>query len=61
MKVIVYEYKKIEKAVMLINSLVVSGIQNVRALSELSDILDSGNPGEIEKSDGNSVEKKEGE
>lgn len=31
----------------LLNSLVVSGSSNFRALSELADILDSGKPGEI--------------
>lgn len=56
MKVLTYEYEKMAKAGQLLNSLVVSGSSNFRALAEIADILDSGKPGEIfkkeEKSDG---------
>ena len=47
MKTLTYEYAKMVRAGELLNSLVVSGSSNFRALSELADILDSGKPGEI--------------
>lgn len=62
MKVIVYEREKMMKAGKLINSLNVSGSSNFRALAELSDILDSGLPGEYEdkkEGDDNGMERKE--
>lgn len=46
MKVITYEYEKMVRAGQLLNSLVVSGSSNFRALAELANILDSGTPGE---------------
>lgn len=47
MKTITYEYEKMVKAGQLLNSLVVSGSSNFRALAEIANILDSGKPGEI--------------
>lgn len=47
MKTITYEYEKMVKAGQLLNSLVVSGSSNFRALAEIANILDSGRPGEI--------------
>ncbi len=47
MKVLTYEYEKMARAGQLLNSLVVSGSSNFRALAEIADILDSGKPGEI--------------
>lgn len=49
MKVIIYEEEKMMRAGQLLNSLMVSGSSNFRALAELADILDSGNPGEYEE------------
>lgn len=46
MKTITYEYEKMVRAGQLLNSLVVSGSSNFRALAELANILDSGKPGE---------------
>lgn len=46
MKTITYEYEKMKRAGQLLNSLVVSGSSNFRALAELADILDSGTLGE---------------
>lgn len=52
MKTITYEYEKMLRAGQLLNSLVVSGSNNFRALAELANILDSGTPGEtFEKGD----------
>ena len=52
MKTITYEYEKMIRAGQLLNSLVVSGSNNFRALAELANILDSGTPGEtFEKED----------
>lgn len=47
MKVLTYEYEKMARAGQLLNSLVVSGSSNFRALAEIADILDSGKPGEL--------------
>lgn len=47
MKTLTYDYDKMVRAGQLLNSLVVSGSSNFRALAEISDILDSGKPGEI--------------
>lgn len=49
MKVIIYKEEKMMRAGQLLNSLIVSGSSNFRALAELADILDSGNPGEYEE------------
>ncbi len=46
MKVLVYEYERMKRAGALLNSIAVSGTQNIRALAELADILDSGEVGE---------------
>lgn len=46
MKILTYEYEKMLWAGQLLNSLVVSGSNNFRALAELANILDSGTPGE---------------
>ena len=55
MKTITYEYEKMVKAGQLLNSLVVSGSSNFRALAEIANILDSGTLGEIvEKGEDNS-------
>lgn len=52
MKTLTYEYEKMVKAGQLLNSLVVSGSSNFRALAEIANILDSGTLGEIvEKGD----------
>ena len=52
MKTLTYEYEKMMRAGQLLNSLVVSGSNNFRALAEIANILDSGTPGEIiEKED----------
>lgn len=52
MKTLTYEYEKMTRAGQLLNSLVVSGSNNFRALAEIANILDSGTPGEIiEKED----------
>lgn len=47
MKTLTYEYEAMLRAGQLLNSLVVSGTSNFRALAELSSILDSGTLGEI--------------
>ena len=52
MKTLTYEYEKMVRAGQLLNSLVVSGSSNFRALAEIADILDSGKVGEL-------IEKKE--
>lgn len=62
MKTITYEYKSMKRAGQLLNSLVVSGSSNFRALAEIADILDSGKPGETfekegEKPDGSDLGK----
>lgn len=49
MKVIIYEEEKMMRSGQLLNSLIVSGSSNFRALAELADILDSGKPGEYEE------------
>ena len=46
MKTLTYEYEKMTRAGQLLNSLVVSGSNNFRALAEIANILDSGTPGE---------------
>ena len=51
LKTLTYEYAKMVRAGQLLNSLVVSGSSNFRALAEIADILDSGKPGEIVEKD----------
>lgn len=46
-KVLTYDYDKMKRAGILINSLSATGCQNFRVLAELADILDSGVPGEV--------------
>lgn len=46
MKVIIYEEGKMIRAGQLLNSISVTGASNFRAMSELADILDSGQHGE---------------
>ena len=65
MKTLTYEYAKMVRAGELLNSLVVSGSSNFRALAEIANILDSGKPGEIvekapkeEKKDARHMEEK---
>lgn len=47
MKTLTYDYGKMVTAGQLLNSLVVSGSSNFRALAEIANILDSGKLGEI--------------
>ena len=52
MKTITYKYEPMVRAGQLLNSLVVSGSSNFRALAEIANILDSGTLGEtFEKED----------
>ena len=52
MKTITYKYESMVRAGQLLNSLVVSGSSNFRALAEIANILDSGTLGEtFEKED----------
>lgn len=46
MKTLTYDYERMLRAGRLLNSITVSGIQDIRALAELADILDSGKVGE---------------
>ena len=46
MKTITYKYESMVRAGQLLNSLVVSGSSNFRALAEIANILDSGTLGE---------------
>lgn len=46
MKTLTYKYDSMVRAGQLLNSLVVSGSSNFRALAEIANILDSGTPGE---------------
>lgn len=55
-KVISYTEEQVKQIVMLLNGVVVSGIQNSRQISAIAQILDSGTPGDIKE-----PEKKEGE
>ncbi len=49
MKVIIFEYDKMVRAGQLINSITATGASNFRALAELADIIDSGQPGDYEE------------
>lgn len=52
MKTLTYNYDSMIRAGQLLNSLVVSGSSNFRALAEIANILDSGTLGEtFEKED----------
>lgn len=53
MKTLTYKYDQMLRAGQLLNSLVVSGTSNFRALAELANILDSGTPGEIFEKEAN--------
>lgn len=57
-KVLIYDEDKMRRAGQMLNIIKVSGVDSVRALAELSYILDSGEPVEIEEKKEN--EKKEG-
>lgn len=57
-KVLIYDEDKMRRAGQMLNIIKVSGVDSVRALAELSYILDSGEPAEIEEKKEN--EKKEG-
>ena len=47
-KVLIYDRDKMQKAGQLLNVLKLSGVDNFRIASELSFILDSGEPAEME-------------
>ena len=59
MKTITYKYESMVRAGQLLNSLVVSGSSNFRALAEIANILDSGTLGETyekeDKTDGGNM------
>lgn len=55
-KIITYTVEQVAQLNMLLNAVSVTGIQNARQLAAVSQILDSGIPGEVKES-----EKKEGE
>ena len=57
-KVLIYDEDKMRRAGQALNVIKVSGVDSVRALAELSYILDSGEPAEMEEKKEN--EKKEG-
>lgn len=57
-KVLIYDEDKMRRAGQVLNVIKVSGVDSVRALAELSYILDSGEPAEMEEKKEN--EKKEG-
>lgn len=46
--VLIFDYEKMQKAGQYINSIQVIGVNNIRMMSELSYILDSGTLSEIE-------------
>lgn len=48
-KVIIYDEDKMRRAGQMLNIIKVSGVDSVRALAELSYILDSGEPEEMEE------------
>ena len=47
-KVLIYDEEKMRRAGQLLNMITVSGVNNIRASAELSYILDSGEPAEME-------------
>lgn len=57
MKIIIYNYEKMEKVKEIFKSITVTGISNIRMMSELADILDSGQVGSYEE---NKEEKDDG-
>ena len=48
-KVLIYEEGKMRRAGQLLNMIAVSGVNNIRAMAELSYILDSGESAEMEE------------
>ena len=46
--VLIYDKEKMRRAGQLLNMITISGVNNIRALAEISYILDSGEPAEIE-------------
>lgn len=64
MKIIIFDHDKMVRAGQLINDITVTGTSNFRALAELADILDSGQPGDYKENsskedDKHAVEHKE--
>lgn len=47
METVTYDYKKMKRAVQLLDTIPVCGISQARAIAEIADILDSGTLGEI--------------
>lgn len=48
-KVLIYDEEKMCRAGQLLNMIKISGVDNIRALSEISHILDSGETAELEE------------
>lgn len=48
-KVLIYDQDKMKRAGQLLNMLTISGVDNIRIASELSYILDSGEPAEMDE------------
>ena len=48
-KVLIYDEEKMRRAGQLLNMIKISGVDNIRALSEISYILDSGETAELEE------------
>lgn len=55
-RVLIFDYDKMRQAGQLINMIQVSGVPNVRALSELSYILDSGRLADEDEAKGDEKE-----
>lgn len=55
-RVLIFDYDKMRRAGQLINMIQVSGVPNVRALSELSYILDSGRLADEDEAKGDEKE-----
>ncbi|WP_147354500.1 hypothetical protein [Clostridium sp. AF24-2LB] len=47
MKTLTYDYKKMQRAVQLLNTISICGIAQARIIAEIADILDSGTLGEV--------------
>lgn len=47
MKVVTYELEKMERVGKLLNEVTVHGVHQARILTEIGNIIDSGQPGEI--------------
>lgn len=56
-KVLIYDEDKMRRAGQLLSMIKISGVDNVRALAELSYILDSGEPGEMSEKENKDVGK----